>query len=281
MSKSISEKNIQAFTRTVWTHYSKHGRHDLAWRKKTDPYSIVLSEIMLQQTQVIRVEEYFANWKKKFPNWKTLANASLSEVLTMWQGLGYNRRGKYVHDIAKEVMGTYKGVFPSEAVDMRTLPGIGPYTQSAIEAFSFNKRSILVETNIRTAIIFHFFKNQEVVTERQIEEVLQACYRQGTKAYKNPREWNWALMDYGSHLKKEVGNLNKKSKTYTKQSRFQGSRRQLRSRILKFILEKKEVTQQEIFIASLQKDEKDIKLLLNELQKEGMIEKSKNKWKVV
>ena len=278
MKQAISEKDIQLFARTVWSFYNKQGRHDLVWRRKTDPYSIVLSEIMLQQTQVARVEEYFKKWKKKFPNWKVLSQAKLSDVLLQWQGLGYNRRGKYVHDISKMVIREYGGVFPTEGGDLRALPGIGPYTQAAIEAFSFNERSILIETNIRTAVIYHFFKDRESVAEKEIEEVLLKCYRPGTKAYKSPREWNWALMDYGSDLKKQVGNLNKKSKTYTKQSRFEGSRRQLRSGILKFILEKKKVTFEQVVNASLRKEEKEIKALLVDLEQEGMIRKTKKGW---
>ena len=140
---------------------------------------------------------------------------------------------------------------------------------------------MLVETNIRTAVIFHFFKDKDSVAESDIKHVLEACYRAGTKAYKNPREWNWALMDYGSNLKKEVGNLNKKSKVYTKQSRFEGSRRQLRSGILRFVLQKGNATTDEIVAASEGKSLKEIEPLLLELKKEGMIVCRENTWRIV
>jgi len=280
MKQDFSDYDIREFTRTVWSFYRREGRHDLAWRKNTDPYSITLSEIMLQQTQVARVEDYFDAWKKKFPDWKTLSEVRLSDVLLQWQGLGYNRRGKYLHDIAQEVMGRYSGKFPEKGSDLRSLPGVGEYTQAAIEAFSFNRRSVLIETNIRTAIIFHFFKDKESVTEQEIRCVLQACYKVGTKAYKNPREWNWALMDYGSDLKKRVGNLNKRSKTYTKQSRFEGSRRQLRSGMLRYILQKGDVTTNEIVRASEGKSAKEINRLLLELEKEGMIINKGGVWSI-
>jgi len=280
MSTPISDKDIQEFTSRAWRYYKKFGRHDLAWRKKTDPYSITVSEVMLQQTQVTRVEEYFKKWMKEFPTIKKLSQSELSDVLKQWQGLGYNRRGKYLHDIAKKIMNDFGGVFPEESEHLRSLPGVGSYTQAAIEAFSYNKRSILVETNIRTAVIYHFFKNKETVTEKEIEHVLECCYKKGTKAYKNPREWNWALMDYGSHLKKEVGNLNKKSKTYTKQSRFEGSTRQLRSGILRYILSKGVVSALEIEKASANR-KKEVAGLLIELQKEGMIQETSRGWRVV
>ena len=279
--KVTTQKEINSFTRTVWKYYKDHGRHDLAWRKETDPYSIVVSEIMLQQTQVVRVIEYFDDWMKIFPDWNTLSQALLRDVLLQWQGLGYNRRGKYLHDISKIVIDIYEGVFPDEKSDLRSLPGIGPYTQAAIEAFSFNKPSILIETNIRTAVIYHFFKNHSGVTDTEIESILNRCYKPSTKAYKNPRQWNWALMDYGNHLKGEIGNLNKMSKTYAKQSRFEGSRRQLRSQVLKHVLEKKEINSQKIISRFPNKRPEEINDLLGELVKEGMIQRKNNLWKVI
>lgn len=278
--KSVSPREIQAFTRTVWTHYKKQGRHDLAWRKQIDPYSIVVSEIMLQQTQVARVESYYKTWKQSFPSWRALARSPLSQALSHWQGLGYNRRGKYLHEIAKTVTTNNKGKFPTEYREILALPGIGPYTASAVMAFSYNKPAVLLETNIRTAVIHHFFNNEKKVSEQDIEKILQACLKNGTKAYKNSREWYWALMDYGSHLKQTVGNLNRKSTTYAKQSRFEGSRRQLRSQILRYILEKTLVTTTQIKEASAGTRAGEIDKLLNELSQERMIVKKGRNWKV-
>lgn len=280
VATDIASKDITKFSRVVWSYYERSGRHDLAWRKKTDAYSIVLSEIMLQQTQVARVEEHFKNWKREFPTWKILADSRFSQILTCWQGLGYNRRARYLHEMAKKVMITHGGVFPQEKKQILALPGIGPYTAAAINSFCYNQIDILIETNIRTVIIFHFYKNQEEVSEEQIGFVLKQCLKPGTKAYKNPREWYWALMDYGSHLKSEVGNLNTKSKTYNKQSRFEGSKRQMRSRLLRYILERPASTYRQIQDASNSSDEELIKELLTALTTEKMIVCRNDKYNV-
>ncbi len=278
MNRGISHKEINNFTKTVWGYYEKYGRHDLPWRENTDPYSIVVSEIMLQQTQVSRVLDYYKNWKKIFPNWNKLAKAELRDVLKEWKGLGYNRRGKYLHDIAKRVS---QSQFPKDGRSLRDLPGIGEYTASAIEAFSFNHPSILIETNIRTAVIYHFFKNKNDVSDKEIRFVLEQCIKPGTKAHKNPREWYWALMDYGSHLKQEVGNLNKKSKTYSRQTRFEGSSRQLRSQILHYIVEAGPVSTAQIKrVYGSTSRSKEIESLLTALQDNNMIKKTKDKWSV-
>lgn len=279
--KSPTDQEITKFGRVVWNYYKKHGRDDLPWRKKTDPYSIVVSEIMLQQTQVVRVLDYYRNWMKMFPSWSRLAEASLRTVLLQWKGLGYNRRGKYLHDISKQIVGAHKNKFPQDYKDILKLPGIGPYTAAAITAFSYNQPATLVETNIRTVIIHHFFADSQSVREKQIEAILERCMKKGSKAYKNPREWYWALMDYGSHLKTTVGNLNKQSKTYNKQSRFEGSRRQLRSRLLQFIAEHKTVTDTAIKDAQhTQSRQDEVAALLSELEQEGMITKTKGRWRI-
>lgn len=278
--KKVSDTEIKKFIQTVWKHYHKQGRHALAWREHTDPYSIVVSEIMLQQTQVARVETYFDTWINTFPDWKTLAGAKLSEVLKVWKGLGYNRRGKYLHDISKIITNQYDGLFPQEQKNILALPGIGSYTARAIQAFSFNEREVLVETNTRTAIIYHFFQNSNGVTDKEIEEMLRRCYIQRTKAYVNPQEWNWALFDYGSWLKKEVGNLNKKSTTYSKQSRFEGSDRQIRSGVVHLLSSGGPLPITTIYKKSGISDHKRIDEQIIKLEKEQMIIKKNNRWRI-
>lgn len=277
----MKERDITSFVQTVWKHYRTEGRHDLAWRTHTDPYSIVVSEIMLQQTQVARVEEYFEKWMKRFPDWQSLADSKLSDVLKEWKGLGYNRRGKYLHDIAKRITAEHGGTFPHEHKQLLDLPGIGTYTAAAIRAFSFNERTVLVETNTRTAIIHHFFKNKNEVSDVEIYAILESCFITGTKAYKQPREWNWALFDYGSWLKKEVGNLNRKSKSYTKQSRFEGSDRQIRSGIVHLLSSSCPLTIEDIYKKSGLKDIERVDTQIKNLEKEGMIKRSRGKWGIV
>ncbi len=141
----------------MWKYWKQNGRHELAWRKTTDSYRILVSEVMLQQTQVPRVIEKYEEFLKKFPYVRTLAKAPLAEVLKVWSGLGYNRRGKYLHDAAKEIVGKYGGRVPRDAAALRALPGIGDYTASAMRVFAFNEPDVLIETNIRAAFIHNFF----------------------------------------------------------------------------------------------------------------------------
>jgi A/G-specific adenine glycosylase len=219
----------------VWKYWRAHGRHDLPWRlpaqagKTHDPYRILVSEVMLQQTQVERVIPFYKNFIKKFPTAKKLAKAPLAEVLKSWQGLGYNRRAKMLHQAAKEV--TRRGAFPKTVRELEQLPGVGPYTARAIAAFAFNQDVVFVETNIRTAIIHHFFPKRKKVNDRQIEEILRRAAPDVALAKSG--EWYSALMDYGSYLKKSGVKLNARNSRYVKQSRFAGSKREARGAILK------------------------------------------------
>ena len=143
-SVSISEhdkKKIAALRRTVWAFFRANGRHDLPWRKNHDPYHVWISEIMLQQTQVPRVLEKYVQFMELFPTVQKLSKAPLGDVLRAWQGLGYNRRAKMLHACAQEIVRMQNGVFPSNTSALRSLPGIGPYTASAIQAFAFNRHS--------------------------------------------------------------------------------------------------------------------------------------------
>ena len=225
--RSLAKTETQ-FIKTVWSFYDGEGRHDLPWRKTTDPYKILVSEIMLQQTQVTRVLPKYTAFLKQFPTTKKLAEASLGEVLVAWQGLGYNRRSKFLKQAAEAVMREYKGKWPKTLPELRALPGIGSYTAGAVMNFAYNEPVPLIETNVRTVYIHHFFHNEVGVTDAELIPIIER-----TLDTKNPREWNWALMDYGTHLKKTVGNLSKRSKHYTKQSTFKGSDRQIRGAILR------------------------------------------------
>lgn len=210
--------------------YLSYGRHELPWRQTTDPYKILVSELMLQQTQVERVIPKYLAFIERFPDTKALATASLKEVLVLWQGLGYNRRAKYLHQCAQAVEAQYNGHFPQAEAALLQLPGIGPYTASAVCTFAYNQPVILIETNVRTVFLYHFFAGKQAVHDKEVLALVQESLD-----ISNPKEWYWALMDYGSYLKKILPNPNRKSKQYTKQSKFTGSLRQVRGEIIRLL----------------------------------------------
>lgn len=227
----LDSARIRAFRTIVWKHYKEHGRHELPWRKTRDPYRILVSEIMLQQTQVERVIPYYKVFLKKFPSVRALARAPLSAVLIGWQGLGYNRRAKMLHMAGKAIVNQRR--FPDTPEALEALPGIGPYTARAVCAFAYNQDVVFIETNIRTVILHHFFprRNPSIyggVSDEEIARVLKDVFPKGRS-----REWYSALMDYGAHLKRSGVRLHAKAKGYVKQSTFMGSARQARGAILK------------------------------------------------
>jgi A/G-specific adenine glycosylase len=222
-----TKKQLIVFIKQVEAHYTKYGRHDLPWRQTTDPYAILVSEVMLQQTQALRVIPKYQAFMAKYPTPEHLAKAPLSAVLQLWIGLGYNRRAKYLHEAAKKL--TIASDYPKTVTAWQALPGVGPYTAAAVCAFAYDDLVTLIETNVRTVFIHHFFADQEQISDQAIMELVEKVLPHVT----SPRRWYYALMDYGSALKKEVGNLNTKSKHYTKQSRFVGSDRQVRGSIIR------------------------------------------------
>jgi A/G-specific adenine glycosylase len=225
-------KQEQRFCATVWQYYVTDGRHYLPWRKTTNPYRILVSEVMLQQTQVDRVIPKYQAFLKQFPTVTKLAEASLGDVLKAWQGLGYNRRAKLLWQCAKAVVNEYGGRFPKTYDGLKLLPGIGPYTAGAVLAFAYNEAVPLIETNVRTVYLHHFWPSD--ATDVTDKEILARVTKTLPKAH--AREWYAALMDYGSYLKKTVGNHNARTKNYQKQSTFKGSDRQLRGAILRSLV---------------------------------------------
>ena len=205
----------------------------MPWRKTHDVYKILVSEVMLQQTQVERVIPFYKKFIKQFPTAKKLAAAPLSDVLKTWQGLGYNRRAKMLHSAAKELVATRFDLGDSDlrsnlVAILEELPGVGPYTARAVAAFAYNQDVIFVETNIRTAVIHHFFQNKKKVADAEIEKILVQALPKGKS-----REWYSALMDYGAHLKRSGVKLNAKVLHLIKQKPFKGSTREARGAILR------------------------------------------------
>ena len=255
------------FYNIVMEHYREYGRHDLPWRKNQTPYRVAVSEFMLQQTQASRVAPFFKNWMKQFSSWKILAQASQSEVLRVWKGLGYNSRALRLQKLAQIVVDDYKGRLPKEYEELMKLPGIGPYTAGAIRAFAHNLWTPIIETNIRRIFIHHFFIDRFDVTDSEILEVINDMGE-----VENHGEWYEALMDYGVALPKLVNhNPNIKSKHYTKQSKFEGSDRQIRGKILGVLLEHKKISQKKLCTV-LGEENQRYRKILKALKKEGFLD---------
>lgn len=233
-------ESIQRFQQMVLDHYRENGR-DLIWRRTTDPYHILVSEIMLQQTQVNRVAMKYPTFIAAFPDFASLASAGLPEVLAAWQGMGYNRRAIALRKCAIRVNEEFGGMLPDNPEILATFPGIGRATASSICAFAFNEPVIFIETNIRRVFIHHFFGNEENIADSVILQIAsRALYRE------DPRRWYNALMDLGTDLKNKVPNPNRRSSHYTKQAAFEGSDRKIRGGILKLLLENKRMTRKTI-----------------------------------
>lgn len=259
----MHSKLIEAFQKTVWEHYSAYGR-DLPWRQPNsdgsfDPYKILVSEIMLQQTQVSRVIPKYTAFLQVFPDIQTLAKAPLSDVVIAWSGLGYNRRAKYMHDGAKQLVGKDK---PWKLHDLTDCKGIGPNTAAAVLVYAYNRPLVFIETNIRTVYIHHFFSGRSDVSDKEILTLIDV-----TLDRTNPRKWYGALMDYGTYLKAAVGNASVHSRHHTKQTIFKGSARQIRGQILRLLIQGPHTLGQ---LGAVIKDYRLERLICN-LESEGLI----------
>lgn len=218
---------VEDFQELIWEKGRELYR-DMPWRHDTRPYYVLVSELMLQQTQVDRVVPKFEAFVERFPDVETLASASLAEVLALWNGLGYNRRAKFLHEAAKMILADYGGIFPDALEQLVRLPGVGPNTAGAILAYAFNQPSIFIETNVRTVYFTHFFEGAEKVTDAQLREVVGE-----TIDREHPREFYQALMDYGTWLKRQGGGRLMQSHHYKKQSPLKGSVREVRGEIIR------------------------------------------------
>lgn len=219
------------FRETVLGYYREHGR-DLPWRRTRDPYRILVSEMMLQQTQVPRVVPKYAEFVDAFPTFEALAAAPLAEVLRVWSGLGYNRRARQLKELAEVVVERHAGKLPSTREELVALPGIGPATAAEVLAFAFGVPVPFIETNIRAVYLHHFFGDECDVSDRELMPLIEA-----TLDRDDPRSWYYALMDYGTQLKRELPNPCRRSKHHAKQGRWEGSSRQARGLVLRALVE--------------------------------------------
>lgn len=214
----------------VYAFFQEHGRN-LPWRQAVDPFLILVSEVMLQQTQVDRVIPKYRAFVERFPTPESLAAASLTELLSYWQGLGYNRRAMNLQRAARILATEWDGQVPQLPDQLQQLPGIGPYTAGAIAAFAFNRPELFLETNIRAVLLHFFFADQADISDRELLPFAGLVLD-----YNHPRIWYSALMDYGSDLKRRFPNPGRRSRHHSNHSRFEGSDRQLRGAIVRLVL---------------------------------------------
>lgn len=257
--------SIAAFRKTIYAHFKKH-RRDFPWRRTKNPYRIMISEIMLQQTQASRVVQKYKLFIKEFPTVRSLATSRLSRVLRVWQGLGYNRRALYVRRSAKRIVKEHAGIIPRTVEELSKLPGIGYASACAICAFAYNKPVIFIETNIRSVFLHFFFKGKKNVKD---SDVLVSVRKALDRAH--PREWYFALMDYGVMLKAKYGNPNTRSAHHARQSPFKDSDRYIRGAIMRLVTDhsfsEDEITEQ----FNLSKRRR--MAIFKKLMQEGLIEK--------
>ncbi len=234
-----SPEVLEDFSHRVFLEGARLYR-DLPWRRTRDPYAVLVSEVMLQQTQVSRVDGRWQRWMARFPEPAVLADATSAEVLSEWQGLGYNRRALALHAAAKEI--TRLGRFPREEAELVVLPGVGRATASGVRAFAFDLPGVYLETNVRAVFLHEFFPEAEGVSDRVLVPLVEAtCPKEGAPEDRGPRSWYFALLDLGAELKRVLPNPSRRSATSRRQSPFEGSRRQKRAELLRRLLEAREV----------------------------------------
>jgi A/G-specific adenine glycosylase len=261
---SLTTAEIESFRATVYAVARANFRH-LPWRATADPYRILVSEIMLQQTQAERVVAKFVEFVCRFPTVATLAAAELADVLTVWQGLGYNRRGLALKRTAEAIMTCFGGKVPTTRKELESLPGIGPYTAGAIMAFAYDRPEVFIETNIRSVLIHHYCQDRCGIHDRDLLPLVAQ-----TMDRAQPRAWYTALMDYGVVLKREHPNPSRNSIHHLRQSPFAGSNRQLRSALLRVVLAQPGLSVDDV-AALVTADHEKIVSNLAQMEKEGLI----------
>lgn len=260
-----SKTVILGFREKVWQYYREYGRL-FPWRETDDPYSIFVSELMLQQTQTGRVLKKYEPFLQEFGSFGELAEAPLSRVLQMWSGLGYNRRALGLKQSSEIIHNRYQDRLPSDRHELIQLPMIGPATAGSLQAFVYNKPSVFIETNIRRVILHHFFPQREEVRDNEILSFVTAVLDED-----DPRHWYYALMDYGVYLKNAVPNPNRRSAHYQRQPPFQNSNRQIRGKLVSLLARNSGMSLEEIHTRLEHFEISRIEGCLRRLEEEGFI----------
>ena len=266
---------------------------DLPWRRTHDPYGIWVSEVMLQQTQVARVDGRWQRWLARFPSIDALANAEVADVLEEWQGMGYNRRALSLR-AAAQAMVDGGGEMPSDERELVALPGIGPATAAGIRAFAFDLPATYLETNVRTVFLHELFSDAEDVPDSALLPLVrETCPKDAGNPDDDPRTWYYALLDYGAHLTQTVPNPSRRSRSHVRQSRFEGSHRQKRAGVVRLLLEARQLdggltpdqvvdglSQAEVAAGREMPDPREILGILDELAAEGFCSLERGTWRV-
>ena len=277
----VSPERLVEFSATVWERGRELYR-DLPWRDTHDPYAILLSEVMLQQTQVSRVMGRWEQWLETFPTIADLASAPLPPVLELWQGMGYNRRALNLKRCAEEVVAMHDGVVPSDKKALLALPGIGPSTSAGVRIFAFRQPDMYLETNVRAVFIHELFPGRESVADKELVSLVEATCPQDARV----RAWYYALLDYGAYLKKTMPNPTRRSKHYTRQSKFEGSHRQKRAYLLRRVIDDalstedlaRDLAQSERASGRQEPSVEEVRAILDELEREGFVMRRGDAW---
>ncbi len=264
---SIQMPAITAFRDTILDFRTRYGRL-FPWQQTRDPWAILLSEVMLQQTTTSRVEEKYRLFLEKWPTPRDLSRSTLDELLAAWSGLGYNRRALALYRTACATE-QWNWTLPSDKETLLSLPGIGPSTAAAIRCFSYGIADVYLETNVRRVLLHCFFPSEEGVKDNRLIPILQEM----VSHIDDIRQWYYALMDYGVLLSRLVPNPNRRSASYTRQAAFKGSDRELRGRII-FLATHQGPQSLDALAAVLEEFEMErIIRAVDALQKEGFLEK--------
>lgn len=277
----VSPERLEEFSATVWERGRELYR-DLPWRDTHDPYAILLSEVMLQQTQVSRVMGRWEQWLETFPTIADLASAPLPPVLELWQGMGYNRRALNLKRCAEEVVAMHDGVVPSDKKALLALPGIGPSTSAGVRIFAFRQPDMYLETNVRAVFIHELFPGRESVADKELVSLVEATCPQDARV----RAWYYALLDYGAYLKKTMPNPTRRSKHCTRQSKFEGSHRQKRAYLLRRVIDDalstedlaRDLAQSERASGRQEPSVEEVRAILDELEREGFVMRRGDAW---
>jgi A/G-specific adenine glycosylase len=261
--------NTEEFRELVWSEARARYRH-MPWRDEPSFYHVLVSEVMLQQTQVSRALIKFAEFMEVFPTIGDLAAASLADVLRVWTGLGYNRRAKFLWQAAQQVVADGQ---PKTVKELERLSGIGRNTAGAIMNYVYEVPTPFIETNIRTVYIHHFFADSFDVSDKDLFALVES-----TIDAEQPRQWFWALMDYGSYLKSTQGGRLNQSRHYKKQSPLKGSVREVRGQIVRELAVH---SMSEIMLRAAVNADERFEPALAGLVKDGLVQITDNGYRLV